>query len=280
MDDTKDLMSIGEFSARTRLSVRMLRHYDERGVLTPASVDPRTGYRGYAPAQVADALHVRRLRDVGFSVSAIVAVRAATGTPAYTEALDAQRAALEEEAAAARGRLALIDQLISHEGATMSGITVTRTTVPATTVVALRGTVPTYADEGRLWAALVPELRAQGLQPIGPGGCIEHVPEYVERDVDESIWLPVAPGSTASAPLEVLELPERAVVVARVQGPYELIGEAHARIQEYLEAEGLTAAATSAEDPVEAKVFNRYLSDPSTTEPEDRVTEVCVPVRG
>ena len=62
MDDTEALMSIGEFSARTRLSVRMLRHYDAHGVLTPAAVDPRTGYRAYAPAQLADALHVRRLR--------------------------------------------------------------------------------------------------------------------------------------------------------------------------------------------------------------------------
>lgn len=278
MDDTETLMSIGEFSARTRLSVRMLRHYDERGVLTPATVDPRTGYRAYRPDQVADALHVRRLRDVGFSVSAIVAVRASFGTPAYAEALDAQREALEEEAAAARGRLALIDQLIAREGVPMPGITVTRTTVPARTVVTLRGTVPTYADEGRLWGAFVPELQAQGLTPVGPGGCIEHVPEYVDRDVDESIWLPVAPGTTATSPLEVLELPEQEVVLARVEGPYDLIGEAHARIQELIAAEHLTPAARSAADPVHTKVFNRYLADPSTTAPEDLVTEVCVPL--
>ncbi|MBR7742280.1 MerR family transcriptional regulator [Phycicoccus sp. BSK3Z-2] len=278
MDDTETLMSIGEFSARTRLSVRMLRHYDEHDVLAPAAVDPRTGYRAYAPAQVAEALHVRRLRDVGFTVSAIVAVRAAAGTPAYAEALAAQRAALEEEAAAARGRLALIDRLISDEGHPMTDITVTRTTVPARRVVALRGVVPTYSDEGALWGRMMPELQAQGIVPTGPGGCIEHVPEYVEHDVDESVWLPVAPGTEATAPLEALDLPAQDVVVARVVGPYELISEAHARIQELCAAEGLRPAATSADDPVEAKVFNRYLTDPSGTAPEDLVTEVCVPV--
>ena len=278
MDDTETLMSIGEFSARTRLSVRMLRHYDAHGVLAPAAVDPRTGYRGYAPRQVADALHVRRLRDVGFSVSAIVAVRATLGSPAYGDALALQRVALEEEAAATRGRLALIDQLISAEGHTMTDITVTRTTVPARRVVALRGTVPTYADEGRLWAAMMPALEAQGIHPTGPGGCIEHVPEYVEHDVDESVWLPVPDETEAVAPLEVLDLPARDVVMARVVGPYELISEAHARIQELLASEGLRAAATSVADPVEDKVFNRYLRDPSDTPAEELVTEVCVPL--
>ena len=38
MTDTPDLMSIGEFSSRSRLSVRMLRHYGEHGILAPADV--------------------------------------------------------------------------------------------------------------------------------------------------------------------------------------------------------------------------------------------------
>lgn len=278
MDDTETLMSIGQFSARTRLSVRMLRHYHAHHVLIPAATDPATGYRAYAPEQLADALQVRRLRDVGFSVSAIVAVLAARGTPAYAEALASQRQTLEAEAAAARGRLTLIDQLISHEGHTMDTITVTRTTLEPRRVVTLRGVIPTYRDEGQLWARFMPLLQAQGIVPIGPGGCIEHSPQYVEHDVDESVWLPVGSDVTASEPLEVLDLPQQEVVVARIQGPYDLISEAHARIQELIAAEGLRAAATSVESPVWTKGFNRYLNDPSTTAPEDLLTEVCVVV--
>lgn len=40
MAETPNLMSIGRFSALTRLSVRMLRHYDSHGVLVPADIDP------------------------------------------------------------------------------------------------------------------------------------------------------------------------------------------------------------------------------------------------
>ena len=52
MTDTPDLMSIGDFSSRSRLSVRMLRHYGEHGILVPADVDAASGYRRYAPGEL------------------------------------------------------------------------------------------------------------------------------------------------------------------------------------------------------------------------------------
>ncbi|SMC35412.1 MerR family transcriptional regulator [Janibacter indicus] len=279
MTDTPDLMSIGEFSSRSRLSVRMLRHYGEHGILVPADVVAASGYRRYAPEQLADAAHVRRLRDVGFTVSAISVLLAAHGTESYRQALALQRESLGDELRAAKERLAVIDQLLDQEGTAMSTITVTRTTVPARTVVALRGTVPAYDQEGRLWERLMPELGRQGLTPIGPCGVFEHDPEYREADPTLSIWLPVPPGTTAQAPLEVHELPEQEVVLARVEGPYTQISEAHARIDELVRSEGLTLAPRSGiDDDIAVLGFNRYLVDPSQAAPEDLVTEVCVPL--
>ena len=279
MTDTPDLMSIGEFSYRSRLSVRMLRHYGEHGILVPADVDAVSGYRRYAPEQLAEAAHVRRLRDVGFTISAISVLLAAHGTESYRQALALQRESLGDELRAAKERLALIDQLLDQEGTAMSTIIVTRTTVPARTVVALRGTVPAYDQEGRLWERLMPELGRQGLTPIGPCGVFEHDPEYREADPTLSIWLPVPPGTTAQAPLEVHELPEQEVVLARVEGPYTQLSEAHARIDELVRSEGLTLAPRSGiDDDIAVLGFNRYLVDPSQAAPEDLVTEVCVPL--
>lgn len=279
MTDTPDLMSIGDFSSRSRLSVRMLRHYGEHGILVPADVDAASGYRRYAPEQLADAAHVRRLRDVGFTVSAISVLLAAHGTESYRQALALQRESLGDELRAAKERLALIDQLLDQEGTAMSTITVSRTTVPARTVVALRGTVPAYDQEGRLWERLLPEIGRQGLTPTGPCGVFEHDPEYRETDPTLSIWLPVPPGTTAQAPLEVHELPEQEVVLAHVGGPYTLISEAHTRIDELVRSEGLTLAPRSGvDDDIAVLGFNRYLVDPSQAAPEDLVTEVCVPL--
>ena len=39
------MLKIGEFSKLSRISVRMLRHYDEIGLLTPGEIDPFSGYR-------------------------------------------------------------------------------------------------------------------------------------------------------------------------------------------------------------------------------------------
>lgn len=271
-------LTIGQFSARTRISVRMLRHYDEHGVLTPASVDAASGYRRYDPAQVQDAIALRNLRDVGLGVSAIGALLAARGTPTFERTLRLQRTVLVDEAAAATQRVHLIDSLLNQlKETTMTTIDVTRRSLPPATLASYRATVPTYAAEGTLWDVLIPALRAQGVRPIGPGGCIEHDEEFKEADVTESAFLEVAPGTKLAAPLTRLDAPARDIVVARVRGPYaEAIPSGHGAIAAYLAEHGLRPSWT-ADDPT-THVFNVYLTDPSTTAAPDLLTEVCVPV--
>ncbi|HET6532349.1 MAG TPA: MerR family DNA-binding transcriptional regulator, partial [Actinoplanes sp.] len=46
------MLGIGELARASGLPVTTLRFYDGAGVLCPAAVDPRTGYRRYAPGQV------------------------------------------------------------------------------------------------------------------------------------------------------------------------------------------------------------------------------------
>ncbi|MCC6438908.1 MAG: MerR family DNA-binding transcriptional regulator [Acidimicrobiales bacterium] len=55
-------MPIGMFSRASSLSIKALRAYHEQALLVPASVDPRTGYRAYTVAQLADAAIIVRLR--------------------------------------------------------------------------------------------------------------------------------------------------------------------------------------------------------------------------
>lgn len=274
MAETTNLLTIGEFSSLSRLSVRMLRHYDAHGVLVPADVDPWTGYRKYAPAQLRDAADIRNLRDIGFGVSAISALLAARGSQAWASALELQRQTLTDELGAAKARLTLINHMLD-EGATTMSITIDRKTVPAMTVASLRGTVPTYSDEGQLWQQFMPELAKQGIRPIGPCGVIEHDGEYTEQDVDLAIFMPVAPGTTAQAPIEILELPERDCVVAHVVGPYDQITAAHDLINQRMLADGLT---TRGDDATASKAFNLYLATPDQVAPEELVTEVHMPV--
>ncbi len=43
----RDTLRIGEFSSLGRVSVRMLRHYEKLGLLSPGETDAWTGYRSY-----------------------------------------------------------------------------------------------------------------------------------------------------------------------------------------------------------------------------------------
>jgi DNA-binding transcriptional MerR regulator len=73
-EQTTGLLGIGAFSCLVRLSVRMLRYYDKQAVLIRAYTDPDTGYRYYAGDQIRDAVLLRSLRDIGFTMSASAAV--------------------------------------------------------------------------------------------------------------------------------------------------------------------------------------------------------------
>ncbi|NEE36560.1 MerR family transcriptional regulator, partial [Streptomyces sp. SID7982] len=58
------MLTIGEFSRLTHLSVRTLRRYHEAALLEPAVVDETTGYRYYGVDQIPTAQVIHRLREL------------------------------------------------------------------------------------------------------------------------------------------------------------------------------------------------------------------------
>lgn len=69
-----DEISIGEFSRRSRLSVKALRLYAELGVLVPARVDDASGYRFYRAAQLDTARLVAMLRQLDLPLASVRAL--------------------------------------------------------------------------------------------------------------------------------------------------------------------------------------------------------------
>lgn len=65
------MFRIGEFSQLGRVSIRMLRHYDELGLLVPAQVDQFTSYRYYTLEQLPRLYTILALRDLGLSLDQI-----------------------------------------------------------------------------------------------------------------------------------------------------------------------------------------------------------------
>jgi DNA-binding transcriptional MerR regulator len=76
------LLSIGEFAARSGLSPKALRLYDELALLLPVQVDADSGYRWYDPEQLEAARLVAALRQIGVPLAMAKVLLAMSATEA------------------------------------------------------------------------------------------------------------------------------------------------------------------------------------------------------
>jgi DNA-binding transcriptional MerR regulator len=109
-------LSIGEFARMTHLTVKALRHYHDVGLLVPVAIDPATGYRSYAPAQVSEAQAIRRLRDLEMPIDDVRAVLGAGDASARQDALAAHLARLEDRVAQTQSMVSALRTLLGDEG--------------------------------------------------------------------------------------------------------------------------------------------------------------------
>ena len=66
--EKKNLLSIGELSKITGVHIKSLRYYDSLGILTPAYIDPDSGYRYYSFHQKAEIDAIQFCVDLGISL--------------------------------------------------------------------------------------------------------------------------------------------------------------------------------------------------------------------
>ena len=113
-----ELLTSGEFALASRLSRKALRLYDELGLLSPRQVDPATGFRLYATAQLEQARLVAWLRRLGMPLARIRAVCALPPAEAGAE-LAAFWDQIEAEHSARRELATFLIGYLSGEGTSM-----------------------------------------------------------------------------------------------------------------------------------------------------------------
>ena len=139
--EVEQMLRIGDFSKLSRISIRMLRHYDEIGILHPESVDDFTGYRYYSESQLPLAGKIQALRSLGFGLSVI---REILGKYEDTREMErfllVKRKELEEEALKTRQKLMLLDSTLKwmRKDGNLMDYNVTLKTVPERYVASVR----------------------------------------------------------------------------------------------------------------------------------------------
>jgi DNA-binding transcriptional MerR regulator len=89
-------MQIGEVAARTELSLRTIRHYEETGLVIP-SARSQGGFRLYTETDVARLMVIRRMKPLGFTLEQMRDLLDATDRLDSGDALDdGEREALLE----------------------------------------------------------------------------------------------------------------------------------------------------------------------------------------
>jgi DNA-binding transcriptional MerR regulator len=101
-------MIISELSAKTGVSARSLRYYEEQGLVTP--VRTANGYRHYSDDAVGIVKTIRSMYEVGFPTSTVREVLpCATGDHSVVDA-DAVRSKVTEMRASIAERIAELEQ--------------------------------------------------------------------------------------------------------------------------------------------------------------------------
>ncbi len=109
------MLKIGDFSKLSRISIRMLRHYDEIGLLRPKSINTMTGYRYYGEEQLSIASKITALKDMVFALGTISEILRNYHNPsALAEFLMVKLTEIQAEAAVTNRRLLLLDTAIKR----------------------------------------------------------------------------------------------------------------------------------------------------------------------
>ena len=167
------MLKIGEFSKLSRVSVRMLRHYDEIGLLKPAEIDHFTDYRYYREDQLPIAGRIAALKDMGFSLADIVRILEVYDDREKMEQFfSARQKELEALSKDTAYKLTLLDaarkRLRKEEDMSYN---VTLKTIPERYAATIRMTIPRYEDEGMIWGKLAEETCRMNLVEDDPCLC-------------------------------------------------------------------------------------------------------------
>ncbi|MEY9992084.1 DNA-binding transcriptional MerR regulator [Streptomyces sp. V4I8] len=283
MDD--ELLTIGAFAARARLSAKALRLYDRLGLLAPAQVDEVSGYRYYRADQIERARLVALLRQLDMPLARIAEVVEASDGAAAAARLDAYWAGVEARVAGQRTLAEYLRGRLSGRSSEMYGKFVVETVdVPEQVVISearhvLAGELPAWigASLGRLESA-APACGGITAPPF----VVYHSEVSMESDGPAESCVPVADEAAARAWAEergrgwetkVRVQPAQRLAFTRItkaQVAHPQILAAFEAVEEWIAREGLEQTGPCREV---------YFADWEAAGAQDPVCDVAVPVR-
>lgn len=266
-----ELLTIGTFTRRSRLSRKALRLYEQLGLLVPAEVDGLNGYRRYRTSQLDAARLIVLLRRLDMPLPEVREVLAA---PA-----DDRSGVLRRYWAAVEHRFAFQRELASHLVNTLSGEEGTHSMFEIEErevgeQLVLTEQTHTLVDGLSAWVAEAMGRLLKAAEevggPAGPSFVIYHGEVNEDSDGPVEACLPIAAGASPAAATRVEPAHREAFTrLRKAQVQYPQILSAFDATAQWVAGRGLTASAAPREI---------YFADWPAAGPQDEVCDVAYPL--
>lgn len=269
------MLSIGEFSRITGLTVKTLRFYQEKGILVPAWIDEDTGYRYYGRQQIDKGRIISQLRALEFSLEQIAAMFAGCDDDArILDYLERQQLHIEDKLRLYRKIAGSLENIIHQEREALrvmqgAKFEVEEKDLPAQLIAGVR-MKGRYSDCGKGFAQIG---RSFGRAIAGKPLLLHYDTEYREDDADFEACMPVRKAKPAQG-VSVRELAGGRCVSLLCKGPYEQLGRSYAKILGYIKDKGYEVVMPTREI---------YLKGPGMIfqgNPKNYLTEIQMLVKG
>jgi DNA-binding transcriptional MerR regulator len=267
------MFKIGEFSRLANISVRMLRHYDKLGLLTPDIVDKNTGYRFYPARQLAEANHIQQLKALGFSLGTIKQILEAKTDTELQKYFDDRKDELKRELADLNFQSTMLDRAraILRKDVQMNYSVVLKE-IPVRNVMSFRSKIESFSDEMQLWLRLNEEKETQSVSIASPayGITIFHDTETRESNHDVEVQVSIEGEYHDHEGVTFYTMPAVQVASVTFNGPFEQVPYVMEALGTWIEANDYQ---------ITGPMFNiSHVSPAEDPDPSNWVTESCYQV--
>ena len=242
----KTKLKIGEFSQMMQVTVKTLRHYEQKGLLLPDEVDELTGYRYYSIEQMQKLQSIRDLQSLGFSLDEI---KELYDDDSHTPSVRQMDEKIKETELQLNQLIARRNRLLEWKNSRKQITKMEKFNIqslPEIIVASHREVIPNYEALGPMcYEKIGPEMQRLGCKCPKPGYCftVGHNGEYTPTNIDIEYCEQVEEMGIDSAIIKFKKLPAipKALCMKHI-GPYEKFYESFIETFKYMEQNGYKIA--------------------------------------
>lgn len=238
----KTKLKIGEFSQMMQVTVKTLRHYEQKGLLLPDEVDEWTGYRYYSIGQMQKLNIIRDLQRLGFSLDEIKELYDENEHIPSVEQLTEK---IEETELQLKKLKTRRERLLHWRNSRQNINKMEKFSIqslPAIIVASHREIIPNYEALGPLcYSVIGPEMQRLGCKCPPPGYCftMEHNQEYTPTNIDIEYCEQVEEMGVDSNLIQFKKMEAVPVAICmKHYGPYDRFYESYVELFKYIEEKG------------------------------------------